>query len=317
MRPLLPTLLLCLAVPAMGRAQRFTGGVQETSRPVPGLDRIGVDERLDQQMPLDVAFRDHTGRQVTLSEYVDGERPVFLTFAYHSCPSLCSLVLDATERAAVDQEWTPGVEYQMVTISIDPRDTPEKAALKRAESLEAVGREGADWAFLVGDEEAIARVTTAAGYRFFFEERQQQYAHAAAAMFLTPDGKMARYLYGLRFERSDVRMALLEASEGRSISAGERILLYCYTYDEASQGYVLMAWNVMKIGGALCALALFGFLFVLWRREKRRGGLFDERGDPADLAANTFDPSPPRGESPTKRRTEEELLPRPAKQVEA
>ena len=279
---LIPTLSL-LAVSASAQP-RFTGGVEETSRPVPGLDRIGVDERLDQQMPLDVPFRDHTGRAVTLRDYVDGERPVFLTFAYHSCPSLCSLVLDATERAAAGQEWTPGVEYQMVTISIDPRDTPEKAAEKRAESLAEIGRPDADWAFLVGTEESIARVTTAAGYRFFYEERQQQYAHPAAAMFLTPQGKMARYLYGLRFEHNDVKLALLEASQGRSISTGERILLYCYTYDQDAQGYVMVAWNVMKIGGGLSALALGAFLFVLWRREKRRGGLLDE-GDESSSTA--------------------------------
>ena len=310
MRPLLPILLVLLAVPTVGAAQRFTGGVQETSRPVPGLDRIGVDERLDQQMPLDVPFRDHTGRAVTLRDYFDGERPVMLTFAYHSCPSLCSLVLDATERAAVAQEWTPGVEYQMVTISIDPRDTPEKAAEKRAASLAEVNRDGSEWAFLVGDQESIARVTTAAGYRYFYDERQQQYAHTAAAMFLTPEGKLARYLYGLRFETSDVRLALLEASEGRSISAGERILLYCYSYDEASQGYVLMAWNVMKIGGALCAFALFAFIFVLWRRERRRGGLFDE-------GLEGFADAPRAPTDTSKLRTEESALPRPAKQVEA
>ncbi|MBX3248792.1 MAG: SCO family protein [Myxococcales bacterium] len=303
MTRLLFTLTLTLAAVSSAGAQRGVREEGRAVRPVPNLDRIGVDERLDQQMPRDAAFRDHEGRPVTLGDYLDGERPVLLTFAYHSCPSLCSLVLEATRNVAKEQQWTPGREYQMVTISIDPRDTPEKAAEKRRESLAQLGREGADWHFLVGDEEAIRRVTVAAGYRYFYDEVEDQYAHAAVAMFLTPSGKLARYIYGLRFDPSDVRLALLEASQGRSISAGERILLYCYTYDQERQGYVLFASNVMKLGGLATMLFLGTFLFILWRREKRRGGLFDE------AAPRT----PPR--SPDSRVADS--VPAPPKQVEA
>lgn len=285
------------AAPAEAQ-RRLTGGVEGSgARPVPHLDRIGVDERLDQQMPLDAPFRDHEGREVSLRDYVDGERPVLLTFAYHTCPSLCSLVLDAAKNAVKETEWTPGDEYQVVTISIDPDETVQAAGEKRREVLSELGRDGADWHFLVGSQDAIQRVTAAAGYRYFYDEAQEQYAHPAAFMFLTPDGKLARYLYGLRMDRSDVRLALLEASEGRSISTGERILLYCYAYDPEANSYTLMAWNVMKIGGGLTALAMGFFLFVLWRRERRRGGLLEndsdvptERGDPSSGSASLREP---------------------------
>ncbi len=259
---------------SVAHAQAYTATLPNgtPAQEVPGIDQIDVEEQLDQQLPLDLPFTDHTGRSVTLRDYFDGERPVMLTFAYHSCPSLCSLVLDATEQGASAVQWTAGQEYQMVTISIDPRDTPERAAEKRAEMMEKYGRDNAEWAFLVGEDEAIEAITDAAGYRYFYNAAQEQYAHPAAVMFTTPDGKMARYLYGLRLEANDVRFALLEASEGRSVSTTERILLYCYAYDPNANGYALVAVNVMKLGGGLTVLLLGGFLFFMWRRERRTGG---------------------------------------------
>jgi len=194
-----------------------------------------------------------------------------LTFAYHSCPTLCSLVLDATVQGAKPIDWTAGEDYRMVTISIDPEDTVQSAARKRREMLDEYGREGSEWAFLVGDDDAIEEATDAAGYQYFYNSAQEQYAHPAAIMFLTPDGKLARYLYGLQLNPNDVRFALLEASQGRSVSTSEQILLYCYAYDPEAQTYTLMAVNVMKIGGGLTVLFLGGFLAMLWRRERKRG----------------------------------------------
>ena len=266
---------------------------------VPGLENVDVTERLDEAMPLDVELTDHTGRKVTLRDYFDGERPVVLTFAYHTCPTLCSLVLDATRRGLTTQDWTAGQEYQVLTISIDPEETVEAAAQKREETIrayrngddavlteiengagEALARDAVvaergevEWHFLVGDESAIETLTEAAGYRYFYDEFRKQYAHPAAVMFLTPDGKMARYLYGLRLEHNDVRLALLEATEGRSITSGERFLLYCYAYDGEQSGYVLVAQNIMKIGGALTVLVVGAFLFFFWRRERKSARL--------------------------------------------
>jgi protein SCO1 len=255
-------------------AQRFRD--QHGPQPVqdvPGLDEIAVDEKLDSKLPLDVAFLDHTGKKVQLRDYFDGERPVLLSFAYHTCPTLCSMVLDATTRGISATKWTAGVEYEVVTISIDPKDTPESAAKKRSEVLAQYKRPAAadGWHFLVGDEKAIEKVTSAVGYRYFYNEKTEQYGHPAAIVFLTPQGMLARYLYGLNFNPADIRLALLEASEGRSISTAEQIILYCYAYDPAANSYALMAVRVMKLGGGVTVLVLGGFLVLLWRRERRRG----------------------------------------------
>lgn len=251
-------------------------------QPVPGLERIRVEEKLDRPLPLDLEFTDHRGRTVTLDQYFDGTRPVLLTFAYHSCPTLCSMVLDATVNGVKEVEWTAGDEYRIITISIDPKDTPEIAAAKREEILAKYGRlDGSDahaWDFLVGDEETIAKAADAAGYRFFFDGNQQQYGHPAAIMLLTPEAKFARYLYGLRFEPSDIRFGLLEASEGRSITTAEHFLLFCYAYDPQEGTYTVMATRIMQVGGALTILLLGGFLGFFWRRERRRS--LHERAHP-------------------------------------
>jgi protein SCO1 len=242
------------------------------TREVPGLDRIRVDEQLDEAIPTDLTFRDHEGRTVRLADYVDGRRPLLLTFAYHSCPTLCSMVLGAVTKGISDVDWTAGDQYEIVTISIDPNDTPERAAEKRAELLDTYGRDAASdaWPFLVGDEESIERITDAVGFRYFYDSRQEQFAHPAVIVFLTPAAKVARYIYGLEFAPASIRMALLEASEGRSITTTERVLLYCYAYDPAVGSYVLMATQIMKLGGLLTILVLGGFLATLWRRERKR-----------------------------------------------
>lgn len=268
-------LVLAPAFVAVGaEAQRFPDrhGPQPV-RDVPGLDEIVVDEKLDTKVPMDLAFVDHNGKQVRLRDYFDGKRPVLLSFAYHTCPTLCSMVLDATTRGISETKWTAGVEYQVVTISIDPKDTPESAAKKRAEVLAQYGRPEGEkgWHFLVGDEKAIEAITAAVGYGYFYNERTQQYGHPAAIVFLTPQGMVARYLYGLNFNPTDIRLALLEASEGRSISTAEQIILYCYAYDPAANSYALIAVRVMQLGGAVTLLTLCGFLVLFWRRERRRG----------------------------------------------
>jgi protein SCO1/2 len=253
-------------------AQRLPEPEGRPTREVPGLDRIRVDEHLEGRVPLDVDFRDHEGHAVKLADFFDGQRPVLLTFAYHTCPTLCSMVLDAVVKGISGTPWTAGDEYEIVTISIDPRDTPERAAEKRRDLLERYGRPAAQhgWHFLVGEDEAIRRVADAVGFRYFYDSAQQQYGHPAAIMFLTPGAKVARYLYGLEFASSDIRMALLEASQGRSITTTEQILLYCYAYDRDANSYALMATRVMQAGAVLTVLALGTFIAVLFRRERRR-----------------------------------------------
>jgi protein SCO1/2 len=291
MRVLLAFFLVAQALAVRpASAQGYPGGAHdETVRPVPGLDRIGVDEQLGHALPLDVTMKRHDGRVVSLRDYFDGERPVLLTFAYHSCLTLCSMVLDAATRAVSGVEWTAGDQYRLVTISIDPKDTPAAAAAKRREILQRYGRtvDERGWDFLVADEETIRRLTDAAGYRFFYDARQQQFGHPAAFMFLSPDGRFMRYLYGLELTSSDVRLALLEASEGHATSTVEQVLLYCYSYDPTVGSYTIMATRIMQIGGLLTLLVVGGFIVFLWRRDKRRR----QQQQPNDSVAGVGSPA--------------------------
>jgi protein SCO1 len=255
-----------LAIPRAARAQ--VAGMP------PELAHVGVTEHLDGPLPLDTPFRDHTGKAVKLRDYFDGKRPVVLTFAYHSCPVLCGMVLNNAAAGLRGIGWNVGKEFDVVTISIDPDETLEKTAAKRASILHEYGasrgHDGKGWAFLVGDKESIAKVAAAAGFEYQYDADQKNWGHPSVVMIAKPDGRMARYLYGLEFPPPDLKLGLLEASEGRSISTLEQIILYCYHYDPQGGKYVLVARRVMQVGGGAVAIVLFGFLGLFWGRELRR-----------------------------------------------
>jgi protein SCO1/2 len=242
----------------------------------PELENVDVVEHLGGQLPLDATFRDHEGQNVRLGDYFDARRPTLLVFAYHTCPMLCSMVLDATTRGLRDVPWTVGEQFDVVSISIDPRDTPEAAAAKRDKVMKSYGRvptiarKNQGFHFLVGDEVQIRRVTDAVGFQFRWDARQEQYAHPAAVFLATPTGTLARYLYGLEYKPHDLRLGLLEASEGRTISTVEKLLLYCYHYDPQGKRYALVAMNVMRVGAGVSAAILLLFLALLWARERAR-----------------------------------------------
>jgi len=275
----LQALLLAALVLASGdaRAQRFqqSGPVQATPAGMPKeLEHIGVKEHLDQPLPLDAVFRDHTGQQVRLKQYFDGKRPVVLLFAYHSCPVLCGMILNATVRSLTQNKWTAGDEFELVVISIDPTDSQERTAAKRQSLITEYGRgAGKGFHFLLGDKANIDRVAEAVGFQYEYDERQKQYAHPSVMMLVKPSGQLARYLYGLEFDPNDVRLGLLEASEGRSISTVEQVILYCYHYDPQGGKYVLVANRVMQVGGVATAQLLGAVLAVFWIRERKKGGL--------------------------------------------
>ena len=237
------------------------------------LKHVLVNEHLDAQVPLDLQFRDHTGKPVRLSQYFDGKRPVVLTFAYHSCPVLCSMVLNAVADGLRGVKGTVGVDFDVVTISIDPKDTLEKTAAKRASILAQYKRPEAEngWHFLVGDETNIKRATDSVGYEYSYDAEQQQYAHPAVIMLLKPDGKVSRYLYCIEYSPTDLKLGLLEAGQGKSsISAVDKVMLYCYRYDPKDGKYVVVATRVMQVGGGATALVLGSFLALLWIRERRK-----------------------------------------------
>jgi protein SCO1/2 len=256
------------------RAQAWReGGEGAPNATPPELLGVAIEEHLGQPVPTDATFRDTEGHAVRLGDYLDGKRPTLLVFAYHTCPMLCSLVLDATVRSLNEVAWTVGREFDVLSISIDPNDTPETATRKRAQVVASYARARGStvgWHFLVGDEANIRKVTQAIGFAYRYDARQKQYAHPAAIYLLTPDARIGRYLYGIEYPPNDVRLGLLEASAGRSISTTERILLYCYHYDPQGKHYSLVAMNVMRLGGALTIVVMGAFLAAMWARERRR-----------------------------------------------
>jgi len=266
---------LALAVVADdARAQTWretAGGMPNT--PAAELQGVDIAEHLGGQLPRDASFRDAEGKAVKLGDYFDGKRPTLLVFAYHTCPMLCSLVLDATVRTLNDVQWTVGREFDVVSISIDPNDTPETATRKRAQVVSAYKRANGDvsgWHFLVGDETNIRKVTDAVGFEYRYDARQKQYAHPAAIYLLTPDAHIARYLYGIQYEPTDVRLGLLEATAGKSITTTDRILLFCYHYDPQGKHYSIVAMNVMRLGGVVTLVLMGGLFAALWLRSRRK-----------------------------------------------
>lgn len=240
----------------------------------PELTGVGVDEHLDRSLPMDAIFTDHNGRQVRLGDYFDGRRPVMLNIVYHRCPMLCGMVLNATLQVLREQSWSVGQQFTALTVSIDPRDTTEVASQKRQRVLAAYNRPTAasGWNFLTGSPDSVRRLTEAAGFRYRYDARQDQYAHPAVLMLVTPNGHMARYLYGIHFQLNDVRLGLLEASQGRSVTTVERLIMYCYHYDPQGQRYAIMAQNVMRLGGVITVLLLGGLITGLRLRERKRKG---------------------------------------------
>lgn len=235
------------------------------------LRDVGFDQRLDEQVPPDLQFRDETGRTVQLGEYF-GHRPIILVLAYYKCPMLCTQVLNGLVKCLLDVPLVMGKDYEVVTVSFDPRETPDLAAAKRATYLERYGRPGSagGWHFLTGDEEPIKRLTKAVGFRYRYDAVNDQYAHASGIMVLTPGGRISRYFYDISFSPRDVRLGLVEASDNKIGSPVDQILLFCFHYDPAEGKYGATVMNFVRLGGALTLLSIGGMLFVLWRQERRR-----------------------------------------------
>lgn len=262
--------MLLLAVygqlPVLGQADAEQG-----ARGIPpSLIGVGVDEKLGMMLPRDAAFTDSEGRQVTIGQYLDNGRPLLLNFIYHNCPMLCSITLEALGQTLSDMDWTPGKEFDVLSISFGAGETPEMAARARDRMLTKLDRAGAEdgWHFLVGDSANVQLLTQAVGYSFKWVASTQEYAHPAALVFAGEDGKVTRYLHGLDLPADDVRKALVEASEGTVGSVVDQVLMYCYQYDPGSNSYVLHATNLMKLGGMLTLMLLGVGLFVFWRRER-------------------------------------------------
>ncbi len=238
------------------------------------LEEVGITEHLDAKLPMDLEFRDEDGISVTLGSFFDGERPVILTLNYYRCPMLCGLMLNGLVDGLEQLEWTPGQEFEIVTVSINPLETPALAKEKKQNYIKRYGRPSAmaGWHFLTGREPEIDRLAETVGFRFVYDPVEKQYAHAAAIFVCTPDGRVARYLYGIEYPSKRLKLGLLEASEGKIGSTLDQLILYCYHYDPSNRRYSPVAMNIMRVGGgataSILAIALGLFWFREWRQKK-------------------------------------------------
>lgn len=238
----------------------------------PQLRGVGVEEHLGDKIPLDLTFVNDAGDTVQLSHYFNQGKPVILVLAYYTCPMLCTLVLNGVTDAVRELPWPPGEKYQVLAISIDPRDTPELAAAKKHRYLEALNRKGADagWDFMVGAADQSKALADAVGFKYRWDEDKQMYAHPAVIFILGEDGKISRYFYGLEYKPADLKLSLLEASQGEIGSTVDRVILYCFHYDPESGSYTVFAANVMKLGGVVTLLLLGSVIGVFWARDRHR-----------------------------------------------
>lgn len=231
---------------------------------------VKYEQRLDQQVPLDLHFRDSEGRDVRLGDIVK-DKPVILSLVYYECPMLCTQVLNGLSASLRQLDTLAiGDDYEVVSISIDPKETPELAARKKSAYVAALGAPGADrgWHFLTGDQAAITAITEAVGFHYFYDEEVGEFAHAGGIVILTPGGRISRYFIDVVFPRLDLRLALVESSEGRIGSLIDAITLLCYRHDPATGKYGLVITNVVRLLGGLTLVLLLGFIAFMLRRER-------------------------------------------------
>lgn len=244
----------------------YTGALcaQLTQQASIAYEGVGLSPRLGQQIPLDLTFLDSEERSVTLGEYFHQERPIVLTFVYHTCPMLCSSLLDGVTRSMQDLSLSPGSDYEMLTVSFSPDDTPAHAAQQRARYLKRLDHQAPEWTFLTGDDPAISALTEAVGFQYKWVEEQGEFAHPAAVIILSDQGVITRYLPDISPNSRDFRAAIVEASDGTIGNFLDRAFLYCFQFDPTSNSYVLVARRAMQVGGGVTAVLLIAFLSILW-----------------------------------------------------
>lgn len=236
------------------------------------LQKAGVDQKLNAQVPPDITFKDSTGTQVTIGKYFQPGKPVALALVYYSCNMLCPMTLDGITKSLKELSVSPGKDYNVVIVSFNPQETPDIAAAKKLEYTAEFNRPGTEygWHFLTGDEKNINRLADAVGFRYFYDTRTQQYGHASAIMLLTSDGHVSRYFYGLEYAPEDLRLGLVEASQGHIGSLADSILLLCCKYDPTTAKYGLMVTRLLSIGGILTILAIGSMIGFFVIRDKNR-----------------------------------------------
>jgi protein SCO1/2 len=257
--------VLALTTSAWAQMNNGVMSPPANTRP-PRLENVGIEQHLDAQVPPDLTFRDETGKTVKLADYF-GRKPLILNLVYYNCTMLCGEALAGLASAMRLVKFDVGNEFDVVTVSFDPRETPEMAAAKKKDYVGRYGRPNAaaGWHFLTGQQESINALTKAVGFQYQYDAKTNQYGHATAIMVLTPQGHISRYFYGVDFPPKDLRMGLVEASQGKIGNAVDAVLLYCYHYDPETGKYGAMVANILRLAAAATILFMGTFLFILWR----------------------------------------------------
>lgn len=269
--------LVALAISAIGlpaHAQKYgmaplTGPSNTLPRQ---LEEVTVEEHLGEMLPLDVELVNHEGETVRLGDYFHKERPVLINLVYYGCPMLCGLVLNGMVKGLAQvEEYMPGRDYEIVTVTIDPSEGTALAREKRETMLEMLGHEGVGggWSFHTASETEVRRLADALGFQYQWDEKGKQWAHPAVIFWASPEGKITRYLYGIEYPPFDLKMAVLESGEGKVGNTLQKLMLFCFHYDSDAQGYRI-ARTTLKIGATMTMIAVFGFLAILWRRSETR-----------------------------------------------
>lgn len=267
-----------IAMSAFAVAQPPSSFTRDASQPASqvnpdDLKNVGIDQRLDQELPLGLQFKDETGKTVKLGDYFQSGRPVILNLVYYTCPMLCGEELAGLSSALGVLKFTPGDEYEVVTVSFNPDDTPEIASEKKKIYIDRMNErlekktDGAGWHFLTGQQAEIKQLADGVGFHYKRDALTGQYIHSAAIMIATPQGRLAQYYYGVEFSPKDLRLGLIEASRNKIGNLVDQVTLYCFHYDPKSGRYGAVITNVMRLGGAVTLLVLGGFLIVMYRRE--------------------------------------------------
>jgi protein SCO1 len=254
-----------LATSAWGQMNNGVMSPPANTRP-PRLENVGIEQHLDAQVPPDLTFRDDTGKAVKLGDYF-GRKPLILNLVYYNCTMLCGEALAGLSSAMRLVKFDLGNEFDVLTVSFDPRETPEMAAAKKKDYVARYGRANAaaGWHFLTGQPDSINALTKVVGFQYQYDAKSNQYAHATAIMVLTPQGRISRYFYGVDFPPKDLRMGLVEASQGKIGNAVDAVLLYCYHYDPETGKYGAIVANILRLAAAVTILTMGIFLFILWR----------------------------------------------------
>ncbi len=262
--------IACAArLPMLGQAAPRGEIGQASNQPPAILEKIGIDQRLNQQVPLDLNFVDENGQPVKLQQYF-GQKPVILSLVYYQCPMLCSQVLNGLTSSLNVLKFNVGREFNVITVSFDPRDTPEAAKEIKQRMLKRYRRPGSEqgWHFLTGKKEQIDALAQAVGFRYAWDPEIQQYAHASGIMLLTPDGHVAQYYYGIEYAPVDLQLGIVQTSQGKVGGLVEQMLLICYHYDPARGKYGATIFGILRVSALATMLALGGFMFVMFRRDR-------------------------------------------------